>query len=134
LAEKYYTELGIFSDKYSPDQITKMLNLNCDFSKNKGDRIGKGKSLVVAQFHIWAIYSRIPRSHLLEDHIIDLLNRIRDYIPAIKDLSEDPDIDIGFNCVVHSNERPILNFTKEQVADIAALGAEIDIDFYYNTR
>ena len=129
MKEQYYTELEILSENLAPDNINSILGMTCDKSWSIGEVIKPSSRR--AKKNICDYYSRIEQDAPLEDHIKDLLERVSPIIGKIKSLSIQPGIDVWFNCVVHTNTRPAIFFTNEQISTINAMNANLDVDLYW---
>ncbi|MFC1941653.1 DUF4279 domain-containing protein [Chloroflexota bacterium] len=132
MSDEIYAELVILSDTLTPDQVNSCLDMKYDKSHLKGDTIQP--STIRTKRNAWIIYSRVPRNTPLQAHIEDLLDRVSPIIQKIRNIADQPNVEVEFNCVVSTIDRPAMFFTKEQVAAICKMGASIDIDLYLQPR
>ncbi len=81
-----YASINIYSDSVPPDEITRMLSVDCDRAVFKGKEIRSG---VVAEQHAW-IYTSKDRvtSEELNDHLEYLLNIIDDNSFQLQSIDE----------------------------------------------
>lgn len=128
MKDEFSAKLGIFSKTVTPDQLNSFLGIKCD----KGYLIGdlRKPSIIREKENAWIVYSRLSRYAPLEQHIKDVLERVSPIKGRIGEISSRPDVEVEFGCSVHTANRPAMFFTRQQVADICAMGASIDIDLY----
>ena len=128
MSEEVFSELGIFSQTLTPDQVNSILGIKCDKSYLIGDL--REHTIIREKKNGWIVRSRLPRSFALEEHVADVLTRVSPAIDKIRHMAEQADVAVQFGCVIYTRQRPALNFSKEVVATICSLGASIDIDLY----
>jgi len=126
VGDEVYTELGIYSEMLSLDELNSILGIACDKGWNKGDL--RTHTIIRQQKNAWIIRSTLPRSASLESHVKDLITRIAPLKDKIKQVSDQACVE--FSCVIHSKERPALNFDQEMIKVLSELGACLDIDLY----
>ena len=132
MSDEIYAELVISSENLTPDQINTLIDIKYDKSYLKGDTIHP--SIIRVKRNAWIMCSRVNRNAPLQAHVEDILNRVFSKIVNFKELAEQHDVEVDFNCVVNTLDRPAMFFTKEQVAAIYKMGASIDIDLYILPR
>ena len=132
MEDEIYTELVILSHKLTPGQLNMTLGIKCDESHMIGDL--RKHTIIHEKENAWAIKSRLPRNAPLKEHITHLLERVSPITEKIKNIAEQPDVEVEFVCIIFTSNRPAMFFTKEQVATICAMGASIDIDLYLLPR
>jgi len=76
----------------------------------------------------WIFESGLCREDKLCNHVDCLLKRLAPYAQRVKAASNV--LDIMFSCVIYSDSIPEIFFEKSQVAKIALLGADLDVDIY----
>ncbi len=133
MSAEYYARIGIYSQTLTPSQVSAILGLECDKGYEKGN-IVRPHGIVQRKEHQWFIYSRIPRSVPLEDHVKDVLDRVSGVTEKICALAKQPATEIELGCVIHSKESPALVFSTDVVVTLCKMGASIDVDLYYWER
>lgn len=128
MSEEYYTELIITSQTISPIQISKMLGIQCDECHAKGDL--RKRTLIDEKENSWILKSNLSKNISINEHIGELLVRVSPKAGIIGELVNQSDIEVQFSCVIFTSRRPPLSFSKEQVALINKMRANIDIDIY----
>jgi len=74
-------------------------------------------------------HSGLAKSVPMEEQVIRLLDELSPHANAISRLSEEDEVELS--CVIYSSETPSLNFPKQLISKISALGASLDIDLYF---
>jgi uncharacterized protein DUF4279 len=122
------TRLRIFSDRLLPEEITARVGLEPDMAVAKGTYHG-GKTIAAKRTE-WQIESGLDRAEPLDRHVLLLLQKLAPLAEAIRSLSASSACEVTFSCVVYADAVPALYFEPQWIADIAKLGAALDIDLY----
>jgi hypothetical protein len=91
--EVFDAAFRIISDRLDPDQISSLLGIKPDHSHKKGEpnnRRSKSGKIIVGPVHktgIWSIYSTLPETSSLEEHLTSLIGRLDPVGDKIKQLS-----------------------------------------------
>lgn len=129
MKDESYTTLGIFSHTLTPDQLNSMLGMKCDRGYVVGDV--RKPTIIREKENGWIIRSRLPRNAPLEKHVNDMLERVEPIKKIVRQLADQPDVEVQFRCVVEtSSGNPGMFLSRRQVADICEMGASLDIDTY----
>ena len=129
MKDEFSARLDIISHSITPEELNNTLGMTCDESHYIGDL--RKNTIIHEKENDWTIKSRLPRTSPLEDHIVDLLERISPITDKIRSVADKSDVEIEVICVIFTSERPAIFFTKEQVKTIYEMGASIDIDLYW---
>lgn len=119
--------LKILSKCLSPEDMGNIIGLKVDKSWRIGDF--RGKTKIQERMNGVVIGSRLDKSEELENHILDLFNRISGHEKSIKALSSDNSVELS--CAVYAEVVPALYFEKEVIRKISEIGASFDIDLYF---
>lgn len=124
--DRTLVRLQIISSTHSVEQISADVGMDADLSWNAGDakNVGKGTHLNNG----WQITSGIGEAESLSDHIDALCSRTRSHAIAISRLPTE--VDVIVSCVIYSDYNPELFLNIEQIQQIAALRASLDLDVY----
>jgi hypothetical protein len=126
MSSKTIVRLKITSATHDPDYISGVLGVPCE----RGWRIGENrpKTTIKEKMNGWILNSGLENTAPLEDQIKSLLKRVEPLRARMRqhlvgDLTE-------LSCVIYADSPPALNFDVDVIANIAALGASLDIDLY----
>src|SRR5215468_672864 len=120
----YFTVTGSFD----PESITERVGTKPTESWRQGGvnpRNGRER-----QFSRWSIYSRLPRTALLEAHVEDVLDQLDANAAAFKQISTEEGGIMELVGYFHSYF-PGLGFESETIRRLSNYGLSMDCDFYY---
>src|SRR5688572_9843965 len=86
--------LRVTSDVLSPEEITKALNCNSSTFYHRGDKHQVGKNYTVRKTNLWSLASDLPRDRSVDEHIIQILNKLNPDLTVWKDLTDKCSADI----------------------------------------
>jgi len=124
--DEVIVRLMILSETQTPEQITALIGLASDKSWRVGET--RPKTTMVEKNNGWVVDSQMPRSSALSCQVTRLLDRLSPFRRQIRKLARYEKT--VFSCVVYSDRRPPLVFSKKDIFGIAGLGAALDIDVY----
>ena len=82
------------------------------------------------KFSAWHLRSRLPKSEVVEQHIIDVLDQIRGREAILRDIARD--CKVTMECVGYFYEYyPGFALEADTVHRLGECSASIDLDFYY---
>lgn len=119
--------LTLTSKEYLPEEVTVATGLQPTKTWRMKDRIaGTVRSY---DWNGWTLASGLDTASDLEDHLSALLERLEPAMPALKELSRRWDVEVS--CAIYAKAFvPSCHFDREVTQVLAALGAQIDLDFY----
>jgi hypothetical protein len=119
--------LDIHSFKRRPDQISKLLGLTPTRTWSHGDAIPK--TILKRKSNHWILDAPCERTAPLSEQVDSLLEQVFPIAEKFASLPKEAKVQLF--CVVYDHERSVvLGFSEQAIAKIAALGAEINIDYY----
>lgn len=120
-------ELAVLSEFLSPEDLTRIIGLECERSWQRGQQRRPGAGLEA--LHCWILGSGLPRSAPLDDHVRGLLGRLAPaHEGAIRSLGSQANA--YFSCILYADSMPALVFPADVIQGIARLGAVLDLDVY----
>jgi hypothetical protein len=125
MSAEHYASLAISSETMSWSEMARIVDMTPDKFWQPGDFRGKTKAK--HKNHGCIFESKLPKGVALENHVKQLLKSLSTH-SSIFQLSNQADV--TFSCAVYSASSPPLFFEKSLVAQIAALGASLDLDIY----
>lgn len=126
---KYGIKLGIYSKKYSAEEINKLLTIAYDQCWVMGMPRSPRSSVMKFEQHAWFIVSDPSLNQVpLDRQIKKLFERVEPSIDKFAKLYND--CEIYFNCTIEGDENPELNFPKEIIYLISKIQASLDVDIY----
>lgn len=125
-------EIYDFND--DPAHLTEVIGLKPSGVSRKGQLVKIGskdkKVEVMASQNVWRLDSTLGPAVALEQHIDGLLKILAPHANKIS--QELADYRIKFRCtLLYEDSRPGITLTKNQLQQIADLGADLDLDFYF---
>ncbi|WP_334840512.1 DUF4279 domain-containing protein [Nostoc sp.] len=120
-----FTLTGFDSD---PEEITKILEILPTETCRVGDVIGK--SILRRKQNAWVLKSQLEKTANLENHIKDVLARLKPSWQKLVEICSKYDSEIS--CVIYSVEAQgeVISFDKEIIKSAFEFNAEIDVDYY----
>lgn len=123
---QYFAKIGIYSKKYSAEDINEILGISYDKCWVKGMARSPRSDVIRFERHAWFITAETSCEYTLDRQIENLYERIQ---PAIDKLHKIKDeCEIVINCTIEGDENPILNFPNIIVNMINTIQASLDID------
>ncbi|MGO9340216.1 MAG: DUF4279 domain-containing protein [Terracidiphilus sp.] len=122
-----YAYLTVVGD-FDPDAITARIGLKPSESWTKGDR--SERTRIERKFSRWSLFSRLPHSALLEDHLKDVLEQTSGHAEEIRRLGTEYDVGIQLVGYFHTSY-PGFVVDRELISNLAHLNVGFDCDFYY---
>jgi hypothetical protein len=119
--------LNLTSKERLPEEVSVLTGLRQTKMWRAGDVIEGATRLYSCNG--WSLESGLGSGADLESHILFLIKTIRPAIMALKELSENWDIELDCSVYAKSYVSP-LYFNREVVQVLAAIGAQVDIDLY----
>jgi hypothetical protein len=123
---QYYTKLGIYSEKYSAEDINNILGVKFDKCWVMGMPRSARSDVIFFEKHAWFIVSEMSYDTTLDCQIENIFERIKPSVDKLKDLFSE--CEIVFNCSVEGDENPILNFPHKIIEMMNSIQASLDID------
>ena len=118
--------LKILSESRTPESIENLLGLPADSCWHVGDK--RAKTTIIENVNGWVLNSGLPETDSLEHQCKALLTKLKDCGDRVKSLSVEDTVVVS--CVIYSSAQPALYFDGSVIAQIAALGADLDLDVY----
>lgn len=125
---KIQVEFQITGSQKLPDEVTELLQLAPTRTWQKNDSI-QGTKLKRKQ-NGWCL-SLINDENSIElaDYFLPILKVLQSKTKVITQMYKEFNLQCEMNCAIYINdETPIINFTNEVIANLAELGAFVDID------
>ncbi len=120
-------ELGVFSKTVRPEDMARMIGMECDESHAVGSP--GGEATLIHRENAWILRSRLPDTAPLEDHVADVLERIAPAAKGLKKLAGRSDVELELGCFIESSDADQgVSFPRWQVTALAELGASIDVE------
>ncbi|CEO89651.1 MAG TPA: DUF4279 domain-containing protein [Syntrophaceticus sp.] len=127
----------IIGNNLEPPKITLLLGLEPDIAHKKGDsRTGESKSgkiITYAPFNIgiWSINSKLDKNNRLEDHIINILERIESKKDVLVKLTNEG-FKMDFYCgyFFSTKDQAGISINNKLLKRIAELGIDLGINLY----
>ncbi len=116
----------IKGDDLEPTTITEKLRLTPDHTHRKGD-LRKGNDNGVCRSGLWLLSSSIPRSEVLEQHLLDLLQRLEPHAAYLQSLQNQFEMD--FYCGVFGMNRGF-DLTPTTLRRVSDLGLVLGVELY----
>jgi hypothetical protein len=124
----YIVKLGIYSEKYSAEEINTILAINYDHCWVKGMPRSKRSNVMKFEQHAWFIVSETSNQVPIDSQINEIFKRIEASIDKFAQLYND--CSIYFNCSIEGDENPELHFPKEIIQKISTIQANLDVDIF----
>ena len=120
--------IKILSNELSPEEISRRLRQEPNRSWIKGTTDPK-VSRNMSKFNAWILNSGLPKDAPIDYQVTALLEKVRPFAKEIREISANETVD--FSCVVYSDAEPPIYFDNKTLSAIASLGANLDIDLYF---
>lgn len=125
---KVFAWLRVVSDTRSADEISSIVGLQPDRAWKIGDR--RGKTIITEKANGWTINSRLKNVGFeIEDHIDDLLQRVKPVAERFASLPEEDSITV--HLAIYSESRISMSFEPHISRLIGTLAARLDIEVYF---
>lgn len=125
-----HAELSLFSEDLDPERIADLLGIPADEEWRKGDPKG-ARAVAFRKEGCWRIVT-VPSEDCdrsLNDHLRDLLERIKPVRESLSTLAEGCSVEFG--AVIEFDETvPDLHVDADVVKAMAQMNAELDLDIY----
>jgi hypothetical protein len=126
---QYHLELGIYSKKYSAEEIADILGIPYDKCWKMGMPRSTSSDIMKFEQHAWFIMSEPCLNQTpLDAQVKQIFLRIQPSLPKFPILFSD--CDIYFNCTIEGDENPEIHFEKETISLMCSIKASLDIDTY----
>lgn len=138
-SNKIYCELTIVSDTTSPEQITKMLDINSHRSFSKGDTY-KSKhsgSLITRPHNLWAVSSKeaISEEQDITSHILQLKSLLDRGINGLKELKKDDNVELTLTLWFETEDAGIgIDIFESEISFILDIANRIHISVVADTE
>jgi len=111
-----------------PEELTKMLECEPSKTRKIGDILVSPKH--PARQNSWEIKSELPESESLENHIEEIINKIRPNIESFIKICNQ--YQSGLLCAIdiYDRKEPPLYFDEKIISFLGKLNASLDIDQY----
>jgi hypothetical protein len=114
---------------FNPTEISRRLGLSPSKTARCGERIGK--SALRYKFDLWSISTDKRDSLALEEQVREILARVGTSANSIRMVRDELSIYVELACAVYvQGQAPSMTLSPETVAQLAELGAGVDIDLY----
>ena len=123
--------IHVFSPNLIPDEIGNEIGLDADRKIFKGTPRGKSP-ILKHQEHVWIIDSKANEKSPIDDHIVNLRNRLGKYGAKIYELKSSCTIQCV--CIVICDSAPPLNFPNDLINWLSEIGASLDVDLYIESE
>lgn len=123
---QYSAKLGIYSDKYTAEELNNILGITCDNCWVKGAPRSTRSDLIKFAKHAWFIKSELSDDNTLDNHIVNIYSKIKPVITKLDNIVGDCEIFI--NCTIEGDDNPVLNFQEDVINIIRIMHAGLDID------
>jgi hypothetical protein len=111
-----------------PDDVSERLSMTSDFSWREGDPVSSAPEMTRSE-SAWGLESRLSSDAGLEEHVVDLLDRLAGAEQLINSLGA-RSVEIVVSVWSFDGDRPLMVLTRETIRGLADLGAEFGIDLY----
>lgn len=133
LDNKCHVSFCIYDFESSPEEITKQLGLYPSETILKGElqRIGKDKHSIGRKNkqNGWILSSELPLNSSVEDHLENLINKLKPYKEKIKEITSQYYSE--FSCAPYYHEtNPGFQLSNSILKEISDLGSVLDFDVY----
>jgi hypothetical protein len=118
--------LKIISKSVTPEEVTARLGIKPDTCRHAGE--SRPHTAIIESTHCWELRSGLAEDRDLVEHITAVLARVEPCAARITELAEQNEVLLS--CIVHAPSEPVLSLSKEIIARLASLGAEVDFDLY----
>jgi hypothetical protein len=112
----------------SHDQLSRALGVQPTRTWHQGDLV-TNRSTVRRETDGWELASGLPKAATAEEHANSLLDRLGSAADALKQIGAEASV-LSIVMEIHGGDRPPLGLSRENIARLASLGAELDIDLY----
>lgn len=127
----------IIGDDLEPDKITLLLGIKPDIAHKKGDSsTGKSKSGKIInytpfKFGLWCINSKLDKYDRLQDHMLNILERIEPKKDVLVKLANEG-FKMDFYCgyFFSTKDQAGISINNELLKRIAELGIDLGINLY----
>lgn len=111
----------------SPGEISALLGITPTRTWLRGDPIPP--SIVTRKDNAWVLDAGCPETDTLSRQIEAVLKKASHAAPAFANLP--PGVSVQLFCAISDYERAVvLEFPRQVICELAALGAQISIDYY----
>lgn len=132
---KSIVSFEIGGQKLTPDEISEILWIKYDKWFIVGDEIITPKGKHTGKYHnhtAWSIYSKIPNTVEIEEHLESMLDFLDPYVEKIRNL---PEVSCEFYCSIAFDTSSGISLDYQKIISrINALWASLDIDLYDITK
>ncbi len=115
----------------APDTITELVGIRPSETRREGERISKTIKMLM-KCNYWHISSSLPLDAPFTDHVSAILAIVypkrQEIVAACKRHSLDAELTSVI--YIYGGDRPGMYFERDEVEQITALGAAIDLDIY----
>lgn len=119
--------LDVYGFSCSPDEITKLLGMAPTRTWLRGDPVPR--TILRREDNRWILNAACDTTVALREQVDSLLEQVSPAASRFAGLPSEARVQIF--CAVYDSDRAVdLSFSKKAVEKIAALGAEINIDYY----
>jgi hypothetical protein len=112
----------------SPDELSNAIGLQPTRTWNEGDLV-TSRSTRRQKSSGWELASGLAKEATPDQHASRLLDRLGPAADSLKRMPVEASV-LSIVLEIHGGDRPPLGLSRENVARLAALGAELDIDLY----
>ncbi|WP_158514085.1 DUF4279 domain-containing protein [Geobacter anodireducens] len=126
-SDEVYVSLCIWSKEIPSKDITQILGITPDSTRDIGDIIRPG---IISDTYFWEINSKEADNVHLATHVKSIINFIK---PNIDNFSKLGKARIWLSCAMYVNQgpsAPSVHFDTESLTFLSKINAEIDVDIY----
>lgn len=130
-----YAYFYIYSEQYLAEALHQWLNLPIEKSHSRGDfkrTHPQTQQSIVWEWTSLKIGSGLNREHSIPEHLTALLNILESQRTQIWQVAQDYHIDLGITATGHVSNPHHRLISPALIARLAALGTDLNIDFYFN--
>ncbi|MDP9121057.1 MAG: DUF4279 domain-containing protein [Acidobacteriota bacterium] len=122
--------LSVDGDELNPGEVARRSGLTPERMWRKGDARSTFSTLKQTT-HGMDVYSGLPESSRFEEHLVALLARLEPAASYLRELIATKSILVWVDIYEIETGIPRFSLSREQVAAVASLGADLDFDIYY---
>lgn len=126
--DQYIVKLGVYSKKYSAEEINNILAINYDQCWVKGMPRSTRSNIMKFEQHAWFLVSDTSNQVPLDRQIKKLFERIEPSVDKFSQLYNE--CEIYFNCTIEGDENPELHFPREIIQMMSTIQASLDVDIF----
>src|SRR5262245_26873337 len=128
MSSRNHARLKIITRSVTPEEVTSRLGIPPDAVRHAGEP--RPHTIIIENTHRWELHSGISEDCDLAEHVKAVLDKVEHCAAKIAELAGAPGNEVLLCCIVHAGSAPALGLSKEAIAGLARMGAEVDFDLY----